>query len=429
MAFSHRGWHARVRCNRAALVGLLLLSSGLTLKPAVAADTPAAAAPPPAVTVAPVVDQDVTRKIQFVGNIQAIQQLDVKARVEGFLTQVAFDEGAYVKEGQLLYQIDPAPFQASLDAANAELASAKAQLASNQANLTQKQITLDRQLSLVKSGTVSQAVVDSATADRDMASAQVQSAQASIQQAQAQVETAKINLGYTTMTSAISGRIGKTKYTVGNLVNTGSGTLDTVVQMDPIRVVFSIPEKDYVLLTRRIAEGAKTQAQATAVTESGDTDLGNKFTPTLMLPDGSTYDKTGKMEFINNQVDTNTGTVSVFATFSNPDSLLLPGQYVTVTVQEGDVKKVPVISQAAILQDAQGSYVYVVGTDNRAVIRRVTTGTQIGTSIAIQSGLISGEMVIVDGVQKVRPGIVVTPVQQTQSSAADASAATSQSGN
>ncbi len=385
----------------AGLTGALLLA-GLSAGPS-AAQT---AAPAPAVTVSPVVSRDVTRRATFVGRVEAIQQVDLKARVQGFLNQVAFTEGAYVKTGDLLYQIEQDTFQASLLAAQGNLGSM-------QAAQTLAQINLDRQKTLVKSGTVSQAIVDTAQAQYDQAAAQTMTAQANVQ-------TAQLNLGFTTIKAPISGRIGKTNYTIGNLVDQSSGTLSTLIQMDPIRVAFSIPEKDYVTVTRALDKLAKSPTQE--ATEGGDDITADMFRPTVTLPDGSAYPQAGRIEFINNQVDPNTGTVTVRAEFSNPQNLLLAGQFVTVSVQVGNTKTEASVPQPAILQDKEGNYVFVVGSDNRAVTRRVTVGTPNADGfVPVLSGLQIGEDVIVDGVQKVKTGEVVKPVAATSTTPATTS--------
>lgn len=417
------------RSGRAWLGGLAAaLAAGLGLgaafvSPAVAADKPAAAAAPaPSVIAVPVINESVTDERQFVGNVEAIQQVELRARVQGFLDQVAFNEGGFIKTGQLLYQIEQAPFQAALAQAQGQLAAANAQLSSTRANLEQKQLTLDRQLALVKSGTVSQAIVDTATADRDIAAASVQQAQASIQEAQANVEEAQLNLSYTTIAAPIAGRIGKTNYTVGNLVNESSGTLATLVQMNPIRVVFAVPEKAYVLVMRDAAKGKSAQAAEVATEEAATGELTDMLVPTLRLPDGTAFPTPGRIEFISNVVDQNTGTVAVRAVFDNPDSLLLPGQYVTVQVQIGDKKQMPVVPQSAVLQGPQGAYVFVIDSDGRAVQRTITVDdTTIVPSggYAVTSGLILGDTVITDGLQKVRPGMIVTATIVNQAQAAN----------
>lgn len=377
------------------VIGLAVAMAGFTAASAALAQT-AAETPPPSVVVAPVALEDVTPSYQYVGRIQAIQTLNLVARVEGFLTAVEFQEGAHIKAGQRLYEIEKAPFQAALDQANAQVASAQAQLAGAEATLTNSQLTLDRQKALVKGGTVSQAVVDTAQADRDKAAADVEAAKAAIQEAQAQVETAKLNLSYTDISSTIDGRIGKTNVTQGNLVNTATGTLATVVQINPMRVVFSIAESQYV----DVAKTAKI---------GGGQPAGRAFLPTLVLADGKPYSDTGKIAFIGNEIDPSTGTLPVYADFPNAGELLLPGGFVTVTVKRGEEVQAPVVPAGAVLEDKDGQYVFTVDASNKAIQTRIKTGEQVGTNLVVTEGLQAGAIVVTEGVQKVRPGITVTP--------------------
>lgn len=409
----HIGNLSVARWTRALIAaGVLLVPTGVALaaddkpKPASAGtDTP-----PPSVVVAAVETKDVERQGRFIGNIKAIQSVDLTARVEGFLEQVAFQQGSMVEQGQLLYQIEQAPYQANLDGAEGEAAAAQADSASASANLEDKQADFERQSVLLKKGDTSQMMFDQAKAARDEARAAVRKAAASQQQASAAVEVAKINLGYTTIKSPIKGRIGATSYTVGNLVNTSSGTLATVVQLDPIRAVFSIPSADYVRIRGQL----------------GDQDLDKfreQFVPELMLPTGEPYAYKGKIAFSDNQVDASTGTVAVYADFPNPAGVLLPGQFVTAIVRMADAQRLPVVPAAALQRTRDGEQVYVVGSGNRVELRKIKTGTRVDHGYAVQSGLTDGELVIVSGVQKVKPGMVVTP--SSQSAAAQAKPADS----
>ena len=392
----------------------VLALTGAAVAPAALAQT--AETPPPAVVVEPVELADVTPTFQYVGRIQAIQTLNLVARVEGFLTAVEFEEGAHIKAGQRLYEIEKAPFQAALDQANAQVAAARAQLAGAEATLTNTQLTLDRQKALVKGGTVSQAVVDTAQADRDKAAADVEAAKAAIQQAEAQVETAKLNLGYTDIVSTIDGRIGKTNVTQGNLVSTATGTLATVVQIDPMRVVFSVSEAQYV----DVAKATKSHTERPA----------DAFVPTLVLADGTPYAHPGKLAFIGNEIDPSTGTLPVYADFPNAEELLLPGGFVTVTVKRGDVEKAPVVPAASVLEDKDGQYVFTVDGSNKAQQVRIKTGEQIGTDLVVTEGLKVGDIVITEGIQKVRPGITVAPQPASAAGApADTGSAAGTSGN
>lgn len=364
----------------------------------------AAKGPLPSVVVAAVQMQDVASERRYIGTIKAIQSVDLRARVEGFLNDVAFQQGHTVEAGQLLYQIEQDQYQAALDSAEGELAAAQASLASAKAILEDKQADFERFAVLVKKGDTSQTNFDRARAQRDEAQANVESANASIKQAQAAIEQANINLGYTTISSPIAGRIGATKYTAGNLVDPSSGTLATVVQLDPIRAVFSIPSSDFVRIQERVADDGADHAR----------DL---FVPGLILPTGKTYDHTGKVAFADNQVNPSTGTIPIYADFPNPDRLLLPGQFVTAVVRTAETKQEPVVPASAILRTRDGEQVFLVGKDNRVEQRTIKTGIQVGTGYAVTSGLQSGEIVIVSGVQKVKPGMEVKPVKE---SAADA---------
>ncbi|MBK1618775.1 hypothetical protein CKO42_10080 [Lamprobacter modestohalophilus] len=358
-------------------------------------------APPPSVVVAAIELQDVADERRYIGTIKAIQSVDVRARVEGFLDQVAFEQGRTVEAGQLLYQIEQDQYQAALASAEGQLATAQASLASAKATLEDKQADFERFAALVKKGDTSQTNFDRAKAQRDEAQANVESAHASIKQAQAAIDQAKINLGYTTISSPIAGRIGATKYTQGNLVNPSSGTLATVVQLDPIRAVFSIPSADFVRIQEKVADDGADHAR----------DL---FVPELILPTGKTYDQKGKVSFADNQVNPATGTIPIYADFPNADRLLLPGQFVTAVVRSAETKQEPVVPASAILRTRDGEQVYLVGKDNRVEQRTIKTGIQVGTGYAVTSGLQTGEIVIVSGVQKVKPGMEVTPVKESE---------------
>lgn len=375
--------------------------------------------PPPGVVVASVQMQDVAAERRYIGTIKAIQSVDVRARVEGFLNEVAFEQGHTVEAGQLLYQIEQDQYQAALASAEGQLAASQAALSSASATLEDKQADFERFAELVKRGDTSQTNFDRAKAQRDEAAASVESAKASIKQAQAAIDTAKINLGYTTIKSPISGRIGATKYTEGNLVNASSGTLATVVQLDPIRAVFSIPSADFVRLQERLAEDGADRAQ----------DL---YVPHLILPTGTAYKESGRVAFADNQVNTSTGTIPIYADFPNPDRLLLPGQFVTAVVRTAETRKEPVVPASAIQRTREGEQVYLVGADNRVEQRTIKTGVQVGTGYAVTSGLQSGEIVIVSGVQKVKPGMVVKPIKQSEAdskASGDASSGGASSGS
>lgn len=344
----------------------------------------APAPPPPAVGVQPAVLKGVSRSAEFVGRIKALNTVQLRARVEGFLEQVPFTEGDEVKPGQLLYQIETVQYQAQLDQAKANLAAARAQELN-------AQLQYNRAAELVKRQNISQATVDQDKANLD-------AAKANVMQTEAAATLAQVNLGYTAITAPIDGRIGRTAFDQGNLVNPSSGVLATIVSQDPTYVLFPVS-------IRQVEE-------ARAASRQEGTQLTKQIEILVRLPDGQEYPHPGVWNYTDPQVDRQTDTVTVRGTLPNPDRQLVDGQFVTVLVRERAEQPRLIIPQAAIQVDQAGSYVLVVGADHKAEIRRVKTGPEQQTDVVIDSGLKEGEEVIVDGVQKVRPGQVVqsTPV-------------------
>ncbi|HVI18706.1 MAG TPA: efflux RND transporter periplasmic adaptor subunit [Gaiellales bacterium] len=341
--------------------------------------------PPPAVVVAPVENRDVAPSWEFISRVQSIQAVDVVARVQGYLEDRKVDEGTNVKVGQLLFVIEPAPYQAALEAAQAQLAKA-------QATLRQADLNLARLSELRSRQVEPQANVDQAQAQRDSAAADVQAAQA-------QVDTAQINFGYTQISSPIDGRIGRANVTKGNVVGPTTGPLARIDQLDPIRVVFSVDD--------RTLTNVRQQNQGLSLEQ-----LNARFVPTLRLGNGQMYPEKGKIDFVDNQVDPNTGTVAVWASFANPQGLLLPNQFATVVIHPDQKQERPVVPVAAVQQDQQGKYVFVVGDGDHVQQRRIETDFQLGQDLVVKSGLREGETVVVQGLQKVKPGAQVKPVAQ-----------------
>ncbi len=313
-------------------------------------------APPPEVGTAAVRLAPVTNQRQFVGTVAAIQQVDLIARVEGFLDSVDVPEGSFVKAGDIVFEIEKDTYQAALEGAQATLQVATATEAGAEATLKQAQINLERQQQLLKSAAVSQSVVDQAVATRDSAAASVDQAKAQIAQAQAQIKTAQLNLSFTDVRSPIAGRIGKVAVTAGNLVSPSTGALATVVETDPIRVVFSISDSEYLGVVATL----KPDDQGLPASGAAE------YQPRLKLPNGQDYPLPGKIVFLDNRIDPSTGTIAVYTEFPNPHVELVPGQYVTVTVQAGQPVSFPVVPAAAIQQDRDGAYVFVLGDGNRA---------------------------------------------------------------
>lgn len=342
---------------------------------------------PPMVTVAAVIEQNVNPPAQYVGHVEAIQVVDLRARVEGFLEQVRFKEGSDVYSGDLLYVIEQAPYQARVDAARAIVAQAEARLSKASQRLSR--------LRTARAESVP-------ATDMDNAVAEELSARAQLAEAKANLTTVQINLGYTQVKSPIRGRIGHTAYTKGNLVNPASGALARIVQLDPIRVVYSISENDLAVI-KMVLKDVGTDKKL------------SMLAPRIKLPGGQILKTVGQIDFVDNTVDPSTGTIAVRALFDNPNGMLLPGQYVTVMVTRSKPKLMPVVPQSAVLEDHDGRYVFVVDDQNQVIMRRVKTGPVVGVNWAVESGLAAGEKVIVEGVQKVQPGQIVktiTPKEQ-----------------
>jgi RND family efflux transporter MFP subunit len=335
--------------------------------------------PPPLVTVAAATLEDVNPATEYVGHVEAIQAVDVRARVEGFLEQVNFKEGDFVQAGDVLYLIEQAPYKAKVAADKARVAQAEAELERAKRHLARLRTARPESIRAT---------------DMDTAVAHHLTAQAQLAEARATLTRSKLDLGYTTIKAPISGRLGRTAFTKGNLVNQASGPLARIVQLDPIRVVYSISQNDLTAIQ-------------TALKDSSQNNNDPILIPRIKLPNEKIYDPPGQVDFVNNQVDSSTGTIAVWAVFDNHDGLLLPGQYVTVLVRQSKAKMLPVIPQSAIQEDREGRYVLVVDGDNRVLQRRVKTGPVVGVMWAIESGLAAQEKVIVEGVQKVRPGMVV----------------------
>ena len=338
-----------------------------------------APAPPPAVTVSPVVSHQVTETADFVGRVVAINKVDIVARVAGFIEERNFTEGQHVKTGDLLFRIEQDTYKASVDQQAANLAKAKA----NEVNAN---LQLERNQALIKSQAVPQATID------QLAAAE-QGAKADILQAQALLEQAQINLGYTEIRSPIDGKIGIAKFTVGNLVQPSSGPIATIVSQDPIYVTFQPSEADVLAYKRWLAQTDRKSPHLTVH---------------IRLPDGTIYPHPGLTNFLDVQVQPDTDTVTVRAQLPNSDGLLIPGGVVGVVVDRGTPVESLLVPQSAVLLDQAGHYVLVVDDAKKVEQRRVTTGIEQGRDIVITQGLKAGEIVIVEGVQKVRPGQVVS---------------------
>lgn len=325
----------------------------------------------------------ITESSEFVGRIQAPDRVALVARVTAFLEKQLFTEGAEVNKGDLLYVLEQAPFQA-------DLAAKQATVQQNQAQLTNATLAYSRVSSLLKTPAGQQSAVDDARATMLADAAQLQNAEA-------QVKLSQINLDYTEIHAPISGKIGRTSVTVGNVVSPSSGILSTIVSQDPMYVVFPVALRTAIELRDHYADKGGFNAVVIK----------------LRLPNGKIYGQNGKLNFIDNTVSISTDTIvlrgSIHNPVSNGDRELTDGEFVSVIVEGVEPVELLTIPRAAVLSDQRGEYVYTVDGQNKVQQSRIQLGQSTPTTASVLSGLKEGEMVVVDGVQRVRPGIVVTP--------------------
>jgi RND family efflux transporter MFP subunit len=350
----------------------------------------ATAPPPPVVEVAPVIQKDVPVQGEWVGTLQGYVNAQIQPQVSGYLIRQDYHEGQIVKKGQLLFEIDPRPFQALLDQAKGQLAQAEAQMANAELNVK-------RDIPEAEAHAIPQSQLDTDTQS-------LRGAKAAVEADQAAVEQAALNVGYTKVISLIDGIAGITTVQVGNLV-VQSTVLTAVSQVNPVKVYFPISEQEYLRLAYGGAPGS-----ASWLTHASQIPL------RLTLADGSTYPYRGKIIFADRQVDTNTGTIQIVGEFPNPKNLLRPGQYARIQAPTGSVSGASLVPQAAVSQ-LQGAYqVTVVGADDRAQLRTVQVGPTVGTLWVISSGLRPGERVVAVGAEKIKDGELLnpTPYKETE---------------
>ncbi len=375
----------------AGAVGLVVIALVVrTLRPKHASGAGAAA--PPDVMVAQVEQKDVPIYGEWIGTLDGFVNADVRAQVTGYLVRQAYQEGALVSKGQLLFEIDPRPFQAALDLAEGQLAQATAQLANAEAVQVRTQLDVERYTPLAKEQAASQQDLDNATQNNLAAKATVATAKAQIKTAEAAVETAKLNLGFTRLTAPISGIAGQAQLQVGALVNPSSTPVTTVSTLDPIRDYFTVSEQDYIELQKQFASSDR-----------------QRWKLQLILADGTIYPHEGAFYFAGRAVDQNTGAIQLAALFPNPGNVLRPGQYGKVRAVVRIEKGALLVPQPAVAE-LQGNYqVDVVGEDGKIAIRPVKVGDRIGTMWIIQDGLKPGERVVAEGQQTLLPGMTVQP--------------------
>jgi membrane fusion protein (multidrug efflux system) len=365
------------RLIRLGVIGLALAASAA---PAFAQP----AAPPPVVGVVTASQQPVYSEQSYVGRVQAPEIVQLQARVTGFLEQQDFADGDMVRKGQLLYVIEQAPYQAAVDQAQAALAQAQAQ--SSNAD-----VTLKRAQALLRTPAGQQSTVDASKAAALSDAAQIAAAKA-------QLQTAEINYGYTQIRAPIDGQIGATAVNVGNVVGPTSGTLATIVSVDPMYVSFSLPVVDALQFRQTMTGSAGLNALQLLV----------------QLPDGRIYGQRGQIDFVNNQISQNTDTITWRGTIANVVASggtreLTSGEFVTVILRKVTPEEQLIIPREAVITDQLGDYVLKIAPGNKAVRQNVVMGAQTNNSVQIVSGLATGDVVVVDGIQRIHPGIVVNP--------------------
>ena len=352
---------------------------------------------PPDVELVQVEQQDIPIYGEWIGTLDGLVNADVRAQVTGYLQTQAYQEGAFVKKGQLLFQIDPRPFQAALDQAEGQLSQAKAMLANAEAVQGRTQLDVKRYTPLAKEQAASQQDLDNAVQNNLAAKATVETAEAQIKTDEATVETAKINLEFTRLVAPIDGIAGQAQLQVGALVTTGSAPVTSVSTLDPIKVYFTVSEPQYLAWRKRFP------------TETSRLAADKALRLHLILADGSTYAHEGKFYFADRQVNVGTGAIRIAGLFPNPGNDLRPGGYAKVraviSIQHGAL----IVPQRAVSELQGGYQVAVVDGDNKVNVRTVMVGDRVGNQWIILSGLNHGERVVAEGVQKVRPGARVNP--------------------
>jgi len=380
----------------------------------------------PDVLVVQVEQRDVPIYTEFLGTLDGLVNADIKAQVTGYLEHQEYTEGSLVKKGQLLFQIDPRPFQAALDQVRAQLAQAngqlaqakaqqlqaEAQLAVAEANQGRAQLDVDRYTPLARQQAITQQDLDNALQNNLAAKAQVQAAKAQVETAKSQIqtaaaavlaaqaasETAQLNLGFTHLVSPIDGIAGVAQQQVGALVSPTAGLITTVSTLDPIKCYFVVSEQEYLDFHRRYSTPEAVAAERSSL------DL------QLMLADGTVHPHRGRFHFADREVNARTGAIRIAGLFANPDNTLRPGQYARVRLSVRSTPGALLVPQRAV-SELQGSYqVAVVGGDNKVNIRGVKVADRVGAQWIVSEGLHTGERVVAEGLQKIRDGVTVNPI-------------------
>ncbi len=392
---------------------ILILAASLSdCNKSSASAPPAAPAPPMPVSVVEVKPTNVPLTGEWIGTLDGYVNAQIQPQANGYLIKQNFKEGTLVTQGQVLFEIDPRPFQATLEQAEGQVEQAKGQVQQAQAQLGLSQINLNRDTPLAQARAIAQSQLDNDIQQKAQNEAAVKSAQASVAAAEAAVANAKLNLGFTEVRSLITGIAGQATTQVGNLVNTQS-VLTSVSQLDPIKAYFSISDSEYLALTQRALRGrGDLLANASAIPL------------TLTLSNGEVFPHRGRIAFVDRQMNSQTGAIRIAAEFPNPGNVLRPGQFGRVKAETELRRNALLIPQVAV-QELQGmQQVYIAGSDSKAHLTTVKLGAQIGTNWLVESGVSPGALIITDNLQKMREGAPVSPHQVAASGGVGPSAAT-----
>jgi membrane fusion protein (multidrug efflux system) len=397
---------------------VVFIAAALTAASCTRATLAAGPPRPPDVEVVPVEQRDIPVYREWIGTLDGMVNAAIRAQVTGYLRSQNYSEGSFVRKGQLLFEIDPRPFQAAVDQAqgqvaqaNAQLAQAKAQFLQAQAQVTnaeanqgRTQLNVDRYAPLAKQKAVTQQDLDDATQNNLASKAQVEAAKAQVETAKAQIqasdaavraakaalETVQVNLGFTRLTAPIDGISGVAQIQLGNLVSPTTNAVTTVSTVDPIKVIFTVSEQEYLSFTRLDTPMKLLELE-------------------LILSDGAVYSHKGKFAFADRQVNQNTGSIQLTGLFPNPGNILRPGQYGKVRAATGTIHGALLVPQPAV-SELQGTYqVAVLDGANKVSVEMVKVGDRVGSMWVIREGLKRGQRVVVEGIQKAVPGTTVNP--------------------